>query len=251
MAKVNGAGAAQGALGGAATGAMVGSMAGPIGTGVGAGIGFVAGGLMGSGIFGGERKPWYDEGWFNQRRAAIGQFEQNLAGARARYLTSLGNMYNQAYSRFSGNAEAGFAARGLQVNGGAFASALANKTADYQAQLEPAAFEAEREDLGNVQNLYAGLFSAQTAAKAGQANTMYNTGVQNDRSLGRFVGQLGLMSASAYMNKGAGAGETSAPGHFDPGGNSVPRGDFTTWGQGTGGNFAQGPQWDPAGWRPN
>ncbi len=210
-----------GAMSGMAAGAAAGSVLPGVGTAIGAGVGYLAGGYIG-GMFDGEDKPWYDENWFAARKAQIGTFEQNLAAARGRYLTSLGNMYNQAYSRFSGNAEAGFAARGLQVNGGAFASALANKTADYQAQLEPLAFQAEREDLGNVQNMYAGLFNSQTAAKMGQSNLGFQTGVENDRAMGGF----GTSLLFAGMNNKAAANPSQTrgynnynggPGGFDPG----------------------------------
>lgn len=194
----NGQGAATGAMSGAAMGAA----AGPWGAAIGGVVGGVAGGFMTPKA----PQAWWDDGWFNDRRNQIEDFEKNLAGSRARYLTSLGNMYNQAYARFSGNAEAGFANRGLSVNGGAFASALARQTADYQAQMEPQAFQMEREDLGKVQDLYGGLFSTKVGAKSGAHNMNALNARAEQQSLGNFIGQLGMMGARAGMSNGSWGG---------------------------------------------
>lgn len=186
---------------GAATGAAVGTMVMPgLGTGVGAALGALGGGFLGGMK---SSSPGIDWGMVKDRRAEIESFAGSLATARAKYLTSLGNMYNQAYSRFSANVEPGFATRGLQVNGGAFASALAKQTADYQSQMESQAYGMERQDLNTVeamrQNTFASIF--------GQSGQMSLGGFQEDRaderSLGGFAGQLAMMGAQKYMNRGS------------------------------------------------
>ena len=127
---------------------------------------------------------------YSLRRKEIGAFADQLTAARQKYLTSLGNMYDKAYARFSGNAEAGFASRGLAVNGGAFASALARKTADYQAELEPLAFQAEREDLARIDSAYAGAAGMNATGRAEQGIEAFRAGRSDSAALGRFVGDL-------------------------------------------------------------
>ena len=184
MAEFSGKGAAQGA----AQGASIGSVAGPKGAAVGA----VAGGLYGGFKGDGEDKPWYDESWFYKRGTQIDDFENALNSARQQFLTSVGNMYNTAYARFSGNAEAGFASRGLAVNGGAFASALAKKTSEYQSQLEPMAYEAQRQDIRDVQAQRAALFGQKVAAKSGAVNASWAQGNKEDEAMGQFAGNVGM-----------------------------------------------------------
>lgn len=194
----SGSGAGMGAATGAGIGFMVG---GPIGAGVGAAAGLAGGGFL----MGGSKAPGLDYGMIKDRRAEIGLFEQNLAAARARYLTSLGNMYNQAYTRFTQNAEPGFAARGLQINGGAFASALASKTADYQAQLEPAAYQAEQQDLMAAETMRQNLFGSVFGAGSQMSLQGWNADREDMRSIGGFAGQLAMMGANKYANRpGAG-----------------------------------------------
>lgn len=193
-----------GAMMGAGTGAGIGFMVGgPLGAGVGAVAGLAGGGF--GGLFGGGKAPGLDYGMIKDRRGEIATFERNLAAARARYLTSLGNMYNQAYARFTQNVEPGFASRGLQVSGGAFASALARKTADYQAELEPIAFQAEREDLSTAETMRQNLFGSIFGNKSSMDLAGWNADRQDMRSIGGFAGQLGMMGAQKYMSRpGAG-----------------------------------------------
>lgn len=128
-----------------------------------------------------------DYGMLQGRRAEIDKFETNLNAARGRYLQSLGNMYNTAYARFAGNAEAGFANRGLAVNGGAFASTLARETASNQANLEPLAYSAEREDLGAVDAARGNVFSTAFGASNQFNMNERNISSANMRSLGGFA----------------------------------------------------------------
>ncbi len=185
---------------GAATGAVVG---GPIGAAVGGVAGLAMGGFMG-----GKSGPNMSgvKTQYEQRSAQIGQFAASLGAARAKYLTSLNNMYNSAYSRFSGNAEAGFASRGLAVNGGAFASALAKKSAEFQAELEPLAFTAEREDLYKVDQAYGVNSSAYMGALNGSAAMGYQGDREDMRSMGSFAGQLALRSMGPSSGREYGSG---------------------------------------------
>ena len=142
---------------------------------------------------------------YNERAAQIGAFAQNLASARARYLTSLNNMYNNAYARFSGNAEAGFASRGLAVNGGAFASALAKKTAEYQDAGDVAAVGMEREDLGRIDQAYGANTGAYMGAISGGPGATFTADREDMRALGGFAGKLAMRYAGsrqdAYGNR--------------------------------------------------
>lgn len=189
-------GQAAGTVAGAATGAIAaGSVTGGLGAPAGAAIGGALGGMTGGaigGMFDGEDKPWYDESWFYKRGTQIDDFENALNTARQQFLTSVGNMYNTAYARFSGNAEAGFAARGLAVNGGAFASALAKKTSEYQSQLEPMAYEAQRQDIRDVQKYREALFGQKVAAKSGAQNMAWQQGNAEDAAMGQFAGNVGM-----------------------------------------------------------
>lgn len=164
-----------------------------------AGLGMSAYSAFGGG---GSKKPWYDESWFNQRESQINTFESNLNSARTNYLTSLNNMYNQAYSRFSGNAEAGFANRGMSVSGGAFASALAKKTAEFQAQGDVTAAQMAREDLGTVEGFRSALFGMKTSVKSGAANMEYATSQANQRAFGNFAGNVMMAGIQGGMGGG-------------------------------------------------
>lgn len=137
---------------------------------------------------------------FNARQLQISQFAAGLAQARARYLTSLGNMYNDAFARFSGNAEAGFANRGLAVSGGAFASALARETGRYQAELTPLAYQAEREDLASVDNAYGANSGAFMNALMGQANLGYQGQRAAEAGFANTLGQVGALYQSSRLS---------------------------------------------------
>lgn len=169
--------------------------------------------LLANKVFSGNKPNLYDESFFNERINQISEFDSKLASARTKYLTSLNNMYNDAYTRFTANAEPGFASRGLSVSGGAFATALANKAAEFQAQLTPLAFQAEREDLGAVDSARAGLFSQKAGAKFGAAGREYDNYMANQRAVGQFAGTLATQwiggmgsEPKQYNNYGGGSG---------------------------------------------
>lgn len=197
---LNGDGAMQGAVSGAASGAAAGPW--------GALIGGAAGGLMGA-LSPQKKGPDYSNitNLYNQRNIQIGQFAASLADARAKYLTSLNNMYNTAYSRFSGTAEAGFANRGLAVNGGAFASTLAKQTALYQSQLEPAVYQNEREDLGTIDKAYGANTNGYMTAISGGPALAFGADREDSKAFGAaasgLVGKLGGAFANYMGNRGS------------------------------------------------
>lgn len=146
------------------------------------------------GMFGGGG-DLYDRNLINQRRGEIDDFARQLATARAKYVTSLGNMYQNSFNRFSQDAEARFANRGLAVNGGAFAAALARETSRYQSELEPLAFNAERDDLTRVESMRDSLFGNLFKADVGERGAKYKANQDMWQGLGNFAGTAALMYA--------------------------------------------------------
>ncbi len=150
-------------------------------------------GMQAYSAFGSHAGPDYSsvKDQFEARNSQINEFARNLGAARARYLTSLNNMYSSAFSRFSGGEEVKYANRGLPVNGGAFASALAKKSAEYQSQLEPMAFNAEREDLNNIDAARGRNSSGYMSAISGGPEAAYKGGREDmggfAQTLGRFA----------------------------------------------------------------
>ncbi len=214
-------GAGSGALAGAGSGAMIGSAVPGVGTAIGAGVGALAGGALGY-LSSGDNGPQYDQSWFDERTSQINQYQAALEGARSSYLSSLGRMYNDAYTRFNANIQPTFANRGFGVDSGAFAQALAYKTSEYQAQLNPIAYQAQREDLNNVNTARGNLFNTEIAARTGGANLGYQASNQQSAALGGFAMNLGL---EAYRAKnGYGGGYPNA----------------SKWGVGTGSYGGQG-----------
>lgn len=202
-------------------GAMVGS---GVGLGVGAAVGGPAGAMIGAsmggmvgGMFDKDSGPDYTNvtNQFNARNAQIAGFAKQLAGARAKYLSSLNNMYNSAYARFSGNAEAGFASRGMSVSGGAFASTLAKQTAQYQSELEPLAFQAEREDLSRVDSAYGANSGSYMGAISGGPGMQYQAENQNMRDIGGFAGQLAMMKYGSTLRNSANAPGATPSGAYE------------------------------------
>ncbi len=167
-----------------------------------AGYNAAKGFAQGKGLFGGNKDsgPQYDDSWFNERESQINLFKLELNGARASYLSSLGNMYNDAYTRFTNNAIPSFANMGLGVDSGAFASALAYKTSEYESQLKPLAYQAQREDINAVDKARSNLWGIKTNAKVGARDIGYQTEQANNRAYGQFAGDLAL----SYVNPGAG-----------------------------------------------
>ncbi len=95
------------------------------------------------------------------RQQQIGDFSNSLATARQNFLTQTNQLQQDAFKRFAPQAEAQFAGRGLDVTGGAFQSALAQKAAEYQNNLIASQADQQRQDLMSVQNLQTGLFPQQ------------------------------------------------------------------------------------------
>lgn len=196
-----GGNAKKGQTAGMIAGGGIGAVAGgPAGAALGMAAGGAIGGVVG-GMFDKDEGPDYSPvtAQFAARNAQIGEFSRNLASARAKYLSSLNNMYNTAYARFSGNAEAGFANRGMSVSGGAFASALARKSAEFQSQLEPTVYQAESNDLKSVDNAYGANSAGYMSAISGGPALKYGADRQDSRDMGGFVGKLGLMYAGKKM----------------------------------------------------
>lgn len=160
---------------------------------------------------------------FKDRQASIKNFAANLAASRARYMASLKGMYDNAYARFSGNAEAGFAGRGLAVNGGAFASALATKAADYQFEGDLKFAGMEREDLNSVDSAEGVNSGAYMSAISGGPALQYS----GDRAdMGGFAQTLGRYSAVDW-NSGKDTGSAGGPsGYGVEDSASYPRNSF-------------------------
>lgn len=135
---------------------------------------------------------------YTRRRQEIGDFAQQLTQARAKYLSSLENMYTDAFNRFGMSAEAKFAGRGLSVLGGAYQSALARESANLQGQLNVKAFEAEREDIYNVDQAYANAASMNATGRAAQGLAGWKAGREDSAALGRFIGNLTSYRLNRY-----------------------------------------------------
>lgn len=171
------------------------------------------GAFGGSGIFGLDSNRFRNGGGGNDlfsrelimnRRSEIASFEKTLAAARASYLTSLGNFYNNSFNRFAPQAEAMYAGRGLQVTGGAFQSALAKQAADYNASLSTTAYEDEREDAKTVEGLRQNLFGSTFDADARERGMKYQNKNENMKAIGGFAGQLGMMGVGYALGGPAG-----------------------------------------------
>jgi hypothetical protein len=162
---------------------------------------FAAGALRGGGG-GGEL---YSRQLLEGRKAQIADFASQLSLARQKYLSSLNSMYDKAYARFTGNAEASLAGRGLSVRGGAFASTLAKETSRYQSELEPLAFQAEREDLGTIDSAYANLFNTHFGADSSERLARYDRAGKNSQAIGQFAGMAGLTLLGAAVGGPPGA----------------------------------------------
>lgn len=149
-------------------------------------------------LFGGGGGPDYSgvTAQYNARNAQIGAFAANLAQSRAKYMTSLNNMYNDAYSRFSGNAEARFANRGMSVSGGAFASTLAKEAGRMSFEGANLSAGMEREDLNSVDKAYGANSGGYMSAISGGPGMSYGADREDQRAIGGFIGKLGMMAMS-------------------------------------------------------
>lgn len=196
MATQQQAGATGSAVGGAA-GAAIGSIIPGAGTMVGGMIGSSLGGAIG-GSFGQNQAPGYSKGDLDyiasQRSQQIGNFANQLAQARQQYYeTTLPNFQKYAMSRFMPQIESNLAGRGLQLSGGAFGSALARQSADFQAQQSLGQYQDTRGDLNNVNNSYGQLAGAQLG---GSYANMQNPAPNNN--FANLTSQLGQIGAGMY-----------------------------------------------------
>jgi hypothetical protein len=192
----------EGAFGGAMAGASAGSAGGPPGMAAGAIIGGLGGGLLG----GRKTKNVFDADFYARRRAEISSFAEKLASARRSYMNSITSMGDTAFGRFMPLAQAQFANKGLQVNGGAYGAALARESARISSEMLPSVYEAERGDLATVENMNNNLFSSEASAR--------NRGMEinaNDLAERRALIGQGLISAT-----GAGANMYGQPKPSNP-----------------------------------
>lgn len=166
-----------------------------------AGLGLSAYGMFGKRKTGAQYKPDYSrvDSQYAARQSQIASFAQNLASSRARYMTSLNNLYNDAYTRFSGNAEAGFASRGLSVSGGAFASTLAKEAGRMSFEGANIGAGMEREDIRSIDGAYGANSNAYMGSLGQLASGGLNASVaaasedrQDIRSMGSFAGSLAM-----------------------------------------------------------
>lgn len=133
----------------------------PISIGLAAGgLGLTAAGMM-------RKQPNYGyskgdlEALAARRSGEINDFALQLSGLRQRYASQLTNFGNNTFNRFAPQAEASFGARGLQVTGGAFQSALARRASEIQDEQGQALLGLEHSDINAVDSARAGLFSGQ------------------------------------------------------------------------------------------
>lgn len=146
---------------------------------------------------GGGGRPDYGriDAAYTRRRQEIGDFSNQLAAARQKYMSSLTNMYQNSFSNFVPIAETKFANRGLSPIGGAYQSALARETANYQAQLAPKEAEWERADAMAVDNAYAAAIGMQSGAN--QAFPM--AGFAQDNANSSASGKYFMDLSNQYM----------------------------------------------------
>lgn len=146
-----------------------------------------------------------------QRAREIDSFSRQLAQARARYAARIPQLQKEAFNRFTPELEANLAGRGLQVSGGAFASAAARRGTELQADLETQLYGQEREDIGAVESMRSALANAQFGGQYGNISQP----VSNP-----FSQQMGMMSANllpyaidelAGMSKGTTSVRGSSP----------------------------------------
>lgn len=186
-----------GSAAGGAIGAGLGSIVPGVGTMVGGMLGSSLGGALG-GAFGSNQAPGYSKGDLDyiasQRSAQIGQFANQLAQARNTYYqTTLPQFQKYAMSRFQPQIEANLAGRGLQLSGGAYGSALARQSADFQAQQSLGNYQDTTNQLGEVNNAYGQLAGAQLG---GGYQNMQNPAPNTN--LANFTSQIGQIGAGMY-----------------------------------------------------
>lgn len=165
------------------------------------GAALIAGGLGQAGVFGGGKTRNYGftkediERKIAARGAEIDSFSKELAQMRSQYMAMIPGIQDAAYKRFGGDAAASFGAKGIGVDSGAFASALARAAIPMQADMYGQAFQTGTENLKAVDNSRGNAFSAGLGAVS--ANTSAPQTTQNP--LWGTLGGLGGMAMMAGL----------------------------------------------------
>jgi hypothetical protein len=199
-------------LNGAASGAMMGTMVAPgFGTVIGAGLG--AAGILGgsSGGSGPSYGNWSPDTLYNQRMSDINNFSDKLATARQSYLTNLQNLQNITLRQTAQDMGAAFGARGMDVTGGGFQSALARYAAPLIASGQLEASNMERNDLTNVANMKNGAQGQMVSGAYGNQAQQNQNNIQGQQAVGGLLGNAlnSYMYGQMYNPQG---GPTNRPG---------------------------------------
>lgn len=132
----------------------------------------------------------------------ISEFASQLAAARAKYNAQLPQFQQFTMGKFAPQLEAAYAAKGFQASGGAFASRLAEKAAELQAQGMLDQYNMEREDLRAVDS-----------ARGGARSAILGQGISApDDSTGQALGSL----SSALFSAGIGGMGNRGQGRPNP-----------------------------------
>lgn len=128
---------------------------------------------------------------FSDRASQIDALNQNLTANAARYSTALGNFQNLATQRFADLTQAKQAGRGLDVRGGAFASALARNQGDLVTQAAMDEQKLGMSNLGTVDAARGDLFGKRAAAEAA-----------SDAARWGYGSKMGELDASNFYGQG-------------------------------------------------
>lgn len=157
------------------------------------------------------------------RGAEIDTFSRELAQMRSQYLAQIPGLQEAAFKRFGGDAAAQLGAKGMGVDSGAFASALARAAIPMQADMYGKAFDTGTDNLKTVDTARGSLFSSGVAAMAGNTSTPTPNPV--GAALGRFAGQAGMMALSQGLTP---AGTVATPAGASMGNMGLPPRPMTT-----------------------
>ena len=187
-------------------------------TGMDIGLGLATGGLYNvakaAGMFGGGGESvgpsYYD--LLNQRNQEMQMFQQQLADSRQNYITQMGALNKTVMSQFAPNLEGQFAARGLNVTGGAYQAELARKSATLGAEANVNAAQMGQQNILSLMN-WAGNPMA-LGNPYGEANQQQQLMAQqaNSQGIGRLFGTALGVGANAMMGNFAGAASAGAGG---------------------------------------
>lgn len=151
---------------------------------------------------GGSNGGFYNPAFFDQRQNQINDFSNALTAARTRYLNNYQNFNQQQFlQQLMPNIAASFAARGLQMNGGAYNAELARQAASMQGQALNTGFNAENNDLMAVDSANQNLF--------GQRNYQYTSSAQQQAQ--NDAARRGAMMSALGSLGGAGIGALAGP----------------------------------------